>query len=292
MRRTSDQTPEAIGPDIVDRHSWKARLALDFEAGRQKTVLRRKHIGPLVIQRPFYPEGDVCHAYIVHPPGGVVGGDRLRLAVRCLKSASGLVTTPGANRFYGSDGRTAVQRQTLEMDDARFEWLPAESIFFDKAVVSQHTTIKLTRQSRFIGWDISCFGRLAGDHHFHTGHITNRFEVIREGIPVLFDRLHVADSIDLSRSSGMRGATVFGTMVIAAPDCIDGDMLDLIRERLPESPMRASMFGATQIDGLITVRYLGDNTERARDGFVQVWSAVRRAVMSGLAPTPPRIWAT
>jgi len=95
----------------MDDGSWRAWLDLTFEQGQEKTVLRRRHFGPLVIQRPFYPEGRTCHAYLLHPPGGVVGGDRLSVKVDCSNNASGLITTPGANRFYGSDGRRAQQIQ-------------------------------------------------------------------------------------------------------------------------------------------------------------------------------------
>lgn len=271
-----------------DNQGWRAWLKLAFENGRNKTVLRREHFGPLMIQRPFYPEGRVCHAYVLHPPGGVVGGDRLKVGVSCDDAASGLITTPGANRFYGSDGRRAEQIQTLDIGNGSFEWLPAETIYFDQASVSQRLVIELTGRSRFIGWDISCFGRAAGGYFFNEGDVTNRLQLFRDKCPVVVDRLHVTGRRDLSRLSGMRGATVFGTMILAAPDCIDNDMLELVRHNLPGK----QLFAATLIDGIITVRYLGSNVEAARDGFVRIWCAVRPAVMSGLQAKQPRIWAT
>ncbi len=272
----------------ADDHSWRAWLDLSFEKGREKTVLRRKHFGPLVIQRPFYPEGRVCHAYILHPPGGVVGGDRLSVNVNCGNGASGLITTPGANRFYGSDGRRAQQQQNISVGDGCFEWLPMETIYFDNACVSQRLKINLCDSSRFIGWDISCFGRVAGDHFFKQGEVTNRIEVFRNNTPVLVDRLHVTGGSDLACLTGMQNSTVSGTMILTGVDMINKDMLELVRARLAGE----TEFAATVIEQLITVRYLGSNAEHARRVFTHVWCAVRPALMSGRPALMPRIWAT
>src|SRR6185436_7685030 len=91
--------------------SWKAQLSLGFTAERQKTTLSTKaHDGPLVVQKPLYPEGaEVCHAIVVHPPGGIAGGDELNLRVRTEANASALLTTPGAAKWYRSAGPRAKQ---------------------------------------------------------------------------------------------------------------------------------------------------------------------------------------
>lgn len=273
---------------LADPQSWRAWIDLAFENGQSQTILRRRHFGPLVIQRPFYPEGRTCHAYILHPPGGVVGGDRLSISVRCDNGASGLITTPGANRIYGSDGRCAVQQQTVSIGAGCFEWLPAETIYFDKARVSQRLDLQLTSKSRFMGWDISCFGRVAGNHRFTSGDVTNRLTVSRDGQPVLADRLRVTGAADLNQLSGMRASTVFGTLILAAPDSMNADTLHLVRSQLPAT----ASFAATAIDGIITVRYLGKCAETARNGFITVWRALRPLITDGLPPTTPRIWAT
>jgi len=78
---------------------WHAALELGFAAASGATRLaRRKHRGPLVVQRPFLPEGPgVAHVYVLHPPGGLVGGDELTLDVEVDAGAHALVTTPAAS---------------------------------------------------------------------------------------------------------------------------------------------------------------------------------------------------
>src|SRR5262245_14402851 len=113
---------------------WLASLDLEFARSGSRTVLaRRSHVGPLIVQRPFYPEGDVCHVYLVHPPGGVVGGDTLELRARVHDGAHALITTPAATKFYRSEGRMARQVQDIALDAAIFEWLPQETILFADA---------------------------------------------------------------------------------------------------------------------------------------------------------------
>src|SRR5580765_6083218 len=80
---------------------WQAELALRFAHRGARTVLASRHQrGPLMVQRPFYPEADgVCHTYVLHPPAGIVGGDQLNLSVTLEAGAHALITTPAATRW-------------------------------------------------------------------------------------------------------------------------------------------------------------------------------------------------
>ncbi len=95
---------------------WRARLELGFAPRPGRTALvHRRQRGPLAVQRPFYPEDDVCHLYLLHPPGGVVGGDSLHIQADAGAGAHALVTTPGATKFYLSAGASAQQVQILRV---------------------------------------------------------------------------------------------------------------------------------------------------------------------------------
>ncbi len=284
-RNGSHSGHSASPVNIADR-TWSARLKLSFEKGKNKTILRREHTGPLMVQRPFYPEDGVCHTYLLHPPSGIVGGDRLSVSVRCGDDAQALLTTPGANRYYGSDGRIAKQEQQISVSQGALEWFPMETIFFNQCVAEQKLNVDLAVKSRFSGWDILCFGRPAGEHHFKRGNVTSHIRLTLDQKPLLTERLQINDVKDIHRATGLRGSVVAGTLFLISPD-INRELLEYARAQLPGN----EPFAITLIDQLMIVRYLGHSAEQAKAGFTSVWQALRPAVMQHEANTP-RIWAT
>ena len=156
--------------------SWQT--VPDFASGRTRLV-ERHHKGPLIVQRPFYPEGDPCHVYLVHPPGGVVGGDELRIDVQVDAGAHALITTPAATKFYRCDGRHSSQTQELRAAGATLEWLPQENIFYRGADVRTATRVQIDADSRFIGWEINCLGLPARGEHFDAGALRLDLELWR-----------------------------------------------------------------------------------------------------------------
>jgi len=269
----------------ADRPGWHADLRLKFEASDLRTFMHREHSGPLMVQRAFYPEGDVCHAVILHPPSGIVGGDVLNIQVQCHRGASALCTTPGATRFYGSDGRRASQTQTLDINGGSMEWLPQETIYFNEVQAHQKLVVNLAEHSRFIGWDINCFGRPAGGHYLEHGEAHVGVCINYDDTALLHEQLRIHGGSDLQRLSGLRGATVSATM-IAVSNNISDEWLPLIRELLPDKN-----FAATLVDHALVIRYLGDHTQQVKGVFINVWQLLRPLINNRKA-CAPRIWAT
>jgi urease accessory protein len=270
-------------------NGWQARLALGFERRGPRTVLaRRRHHGPLVVQRPFYPEAGVCHVYLLHPPGGVVGGDELTVDVQCAAGAEALVTTPAATKFYRSGGPVAVQRQNLAVAaGARLEWLPQETIVFAGGRVDTTTRVDLEPGAAFVGWEILCLGRPASGEAFDSGQAVQRLEVWRAGMPLLLDRTRVDSAGPMpSAPWGLAGCAVSATLV-ATP--ADGDLLAAVRDGVCVDG--DERFGATLLDDLLVCRYLGHHGERARAVFEQIWTLLRPG-LAGRPACAPRIWRT
>ena len=137
----------------------------------QRCVARFEHEGPLRILQTLYPEGDaIAHNVLVHPPSGLVGGDVLEIAVRAGVGSHGLITTPGAARFYRSLGEPAVQRASIALAaGARFEWLPLEAICYSGCLAESRLELDLAPESELIGWDVTAFGLPASQMPFEKG---------------------------------------------------------------------------------------------------------------------------
>src|SRR5512141_3351451 len=224
-------------PDDASRPAgWQARLDLAFERRGARSVLaERRHDGPLVIQKPLYPEGDsVCHAIVVHPPAGIAGGDDLGLSVTARDGAHALLTTPGAAKWYRSGGAWARRRVRLDIGgDARIEWLPQETILFDatRADIAWHA--ELAADARLIAWDIFCLGRTASGERFERGEARIETRVRRAGRLAWIERAHLGpnDRV-LASAAGLAGSPVFGTFLASAPS-IDTALLDACRAEQP-----------------------------------------------------------
>ena len=270
---------------------WKAELGIGFAASHGRTILsRRHHRGPLTVQRPFYPEGDeVCHVYALHPPGGIVGGDELRLEVESAPGSHGLVTTPSANKFYRSAGPIARQTQSLQVQDtASLEWLPLETIVYPGAKACLETRVDLSGNAQFFGWDILCFGLPASSQPFTEGVLTQSVEVFRDGEPVLLERtLFQGGSAMLEAKWGLDGATVFGTLIATGGS---GESEERIQHRLGARRTNGQC-ALTRFDGLTVCRAMGDNAFDVRDTLALAWMELRKESL-GRAACPPRVWNT
>ncbi len=268
--------------------SWKASLALDFCFENQKSTLSRKiHDGPLVVQKPLYPEGgEVCHVIVVHPPGGIAGGDELTLAVRTGKDASALLTTPGAAKWYRSAGPWARQSAVFDVH-GMLEWLPQETIVFDGALAETAYDVNLGAQAGIIGWDIVCLGRTGSGEKFSRGTFRNSVQVRREGKLLWRERGRIDGGGRLLDSpAGLAGKPVFGTLFASFAD-FDKKVLEKLREQIPTTGAGA----VTLLPGILLARYLGDSSEAARRYFIALWRILRPALL-GREATEPRIWQT
>jgi len=262
-------------------------LDLGFERRDDRTTLvRSRHSGPLRVQRPFYPEGEVCHVYVVHPPGGVVGGDRLDIRVDCASAAQALLTTPAAGKIYRSGGRPQQMNVALNLSGSTLEWLPQETIYYPGATLVQQLELRADRQSRFIGWDIGCFGLAARGETFSSGSVVQGIEIRIEGRALLLERLRI-DPGAVDAPWGLASFPVFGTFL--AYPAARGDLEDLLADI--DQDTGEVRFGLTLVDGLLLGRCFAYHADQVKRRFVQLWQRMRPRLMQRPASVP-RIWAT
>ena len=276
---------------VIAQAGWEARLALDYSLRGKRTVLSgREHSGPLVVQKPLYPEGDaVCHCIILHPPAGIAGGDALKLEVRLREGAAALLTTPGAGKWYKSMGPKASLAQHFDIGrDAVLEWLPQPAIVFDAARAETKTEVQLHEEALYMGWELTCMGRTASGERFNSGELRQRTEIWQQGRRLWCEYARLAGGDTMLKSkAGLAGCTVSATLIAAGKD-IQKDMMEQCRSIAPEAEEHA---GITALPRVLLARYLGHSSEAAMHYFIALWSLLR-PVLTGRVAVPPRIWAT
>lgn len=271
----------------------EARLALGFALQDGTRMVERSHFGPLRVQKPLYPEGkDICHAIIVHPPGGVVGGDELEIGVHAGDNASAFITTPGAAKWYKANGKVSRQQVRIEAGaQSSLEWMPQETIFFDEADVCLDHEVVLGADASYIGCEILCFGRTASGETFSTGSVRQRTSIRRDGKLVWFEQGRLDASGSAMHSPlGLNGKTVCATL-IAVGKTLPASAIAALREEAGAFSNDSSLFGATQMKSVIVTRYLGNSSEIARRVMTRAWQLLRPQ-LTGRDAVVPRIWNT
>ncbi|SER06115.1 urease accessory protein [Nitrosomonas sp. Nm51] len=268
-------------------------LTFDKQAGKCRLASRR-HFGQLYVQKPFYPEGpDVCHVVLVHPPGGVVGGDRLEIASHVGADASVQITTPGAAKWYKSNGRISFQNVAIDVKTgATMEWLPQETIFFDDAQVELAQSINLEKDSIYIGCEIFCLGRTAFGESFNSGRIRQKVTIQRENQLIWYEQLNLHGGSKAMRSPLiMADKTVCATLLAASNSLHAGDLINALRSQAADIDNGDGMLGVSQVKSVIVARYLGNSSEVARAVMLKLWDVLRPALL-GRAAQVPRMWNT
>ncbi|MGC2164706.1 MAG: urease accessory protein UreD [Gallionella sp.] len=270
---------------------WEAELNLGFSRRDGRSALtQRSHRGPLVVQKTLHPEGEaVCHAIILHPPGGVAGGDRLNITVAVNDEAHALLTTPGAGKWYKANGAEAAQSLVLNAQGcAVLEWFPQENIVYDAAQIRWDARVNLAADATYAGWEITCLGRRACGETFQSGHLRQRLSIYRDSRLIWAEQANLkgGDRL-LSSAVGMRNYPVNATFVVAAGST-SPQLMERCRAIEADSDSRV---GVTALPEVFVGRYLGNSAQAARHYFEALWQ-IMRPTYAGRAAQRPRIWNT
>ena len=274
--------------------AWRADLKLDYTLESQRTVVRYLHQGPLRILQSLYPEGDqICHNVLVHPPGGLVGGDTLDIQVTVAEGAHGLVSTPGATRFYKSGGHPALQQVVAYLaDNAKLEWLPLEAIAYNDCEATNRAIFNLAPSAELITWDVTALGLPSSDMAFTQGHFQQHVEI--PGVWLERGNIRGEDTRWLNSPLGLAGGKCLASLVFASGSAIDSDRttqaLEAAREVIESHPLRLQAGITCAHPQVIVLRVMSPLVEPTMDLLKKVW-AVWRHTLWALPSTPPRIWS-
>lgn len=278
---------------------WLARLELDFHVasvrgdplpirGALRTNLKHQHLGPLRIQKALYPEGpSLCQAIIVHPPGGIAGGDRLEVELQSQAQSQALVTTPSAAKWYGTD-LSVPATQKIEIDlKGQLEWLPQETIIFNRARVASEVKVNAAATGAMLGWDHLIFGRRASGEVFKTGCFTQSLKIKFADELVWHDRLVLKGDDPLFTSPiGLRGHHAFATIwaIVAEPQVWTETLLETVRAQCPQ--VAWTVLHPRLLVGRLLVEPL-----QLKVLLEQAWATLRPITLNRSALLP-RLWAT
>lgn len=273
---------------------WDAELRLDYTREGGRSVARFAHDGPLRILQSLWPEGDaVCHNVLVHPPGGLVGGDTLRVDVSAASGSHGLVTTPGASRFYRSEGPPSVQDVRLRVeDDARLEWLPLEALYYSGCDAHNRLVMELAPRAEVIGWDLAALGLPQAQQPFVRGSVLQHIALA--GAWLERGRIAAGDGALLDGPLGLAGQRCIASLFHAAgaelPRALREALLEAARDVIASHPLAATA-GATSPNGqVVVVRVLAPLVEPAF-GLLKAIRRAWRPLLWGLEGQEPRGWA-
>jgi urease accessory protein len=274
--------------------AWHAQLKLHYQRQGARTVARHEHSGPLRILQSLYPEGDgICHNVLVHPPSGLVGGDVLDIDVHVDAGTHGLITTPGATRFYRSEGEAAVQQTRLAVaEGARLEWLPMEALCYSGCRAENRLHLDLAPGAEVMGWDVTALGLPHAGQPFVAGSLLQQLEV--EGGWLERGRVAAADHRLMDGPLGLAGQRCLGTLFFACGSELTRarreQALAVAQDAIEGHELRA-FAGVTAPDArVIALRVLAPVVEPA----MALLKAVRNAwrpLLWELAANPPRTWA-
>lgn len=275
--------------------AFDASISLTFrkEEGKCRLV-SRDHFGQLYVQKPFYPEGpEVCHVVIVHPPGGVVGGDRLAFASQVGAAANVQITTPGAAKWYKANGNVSYQNVQLDVKTGGvLEWLPQETIFFDNAQVELDHNVTLEKDSTYIGCEIFCFGRTAFGESFNGGRIRQQVNIRRDDKLIWHEQLNlVGGGAPMKSPLVLADKTVCATLIAVSDTAHTNDLLNTLREDASTVANGSGHLGISQVKSVLVARYLGDSSEVARKIMMKIWGRIRPTILGRKAEVP-RMWNT
>ncbi len=274
---------------------WHGRLELDYRRDGDTTQAHDRHDGPLRVLQRLYPEGPgICHHVLVHPPGGMVGGDTLDVALTLAERSHAVITTPGAARFYRSGGERALQQVDARLaSGARLEWLPLETLAYSGCEGENVMRFDLAPGAEMLGWDVLALGLPAADQPFVRGRYRQHVEIpgrwLERGV------IAADDAVLLDSPLGLAGQRVMGTLWFAAGEPLAAArreaLLDSARGACAEHELARQAGATAPNDAVVLLRAIAPRVEPLMDLF----KAVRnqwRAEAWGLDAVSPRIWTT
>lgn len=222
---------------------------------------------------------DRSEIVFLNTSGGLTGGDRLDYRLELGADCRMTATTQTAERAYRSTSGAA--RMSVELtvgEGAHLDWLPQETILFDRTQLRRRTQITLAADATCLMAEAVVLGRAAMGETVTALDFHDWRHVQRAGMPLHLEALHLNAERLASGAAGLDGARAFATVVMVAPDAADA--LGPVRAALGCAQVRAA---ASAMEGRLVIRLLAPDGWPLRRKLAEILTLLRRAPL-------PRVW--
>lgn len=276
--RSEGETPADAKP-----FSHSGLLQLGFKRRGDATVLDRLYQSGCLKARLFKPEPRHCaEAVLMNTSGGIVGGDRLVNDIQWGPATHAAITTPACEKLYRAAAHTASVQTALHVaEGASAEWLPQETIVFDRAMVRRDLQVRLAVGATFTGLESVVLGRAEMGETIRTVWLRDAWRIWRGERLIYADAFNLGGDASelLARAPTLQGHRAFANLLHVGP--LADAKLQRVRDCLT---VNGSVCGASSWNGIMAIRMV------ARDGAT-LRQAVARAlniIRGNLAL--PRVW--
>lgn len=301
---TRNSDPGRSGSGSMQRAQGEASVAF---AGARLTGLRQQGCAKALLPRVR----GVPEAVFLNTAGGLTSGDRLSYATR--SDTRLIATTQAAERVYRADHGSAQVSVRHRVEGTGFlDWLPQETIVFDRADLARETVIDLAPGAGCLMLEAIVLGRAAMGETVRHLRLRDRREIRRDGVPVFLEPFALSGDLlggegaaqdgaaqdgaaqdgagpgadcgaALPKTAGRKavldGARAFATMVLCAPGAEEA--LSPLRAVLGQPGVQAA---ASAYDGKCVLRVLAADGWPLRRQILAAMSVLRRG------GAPPRVW--
>ena len=280
----------AVAPVPLARSVGGCRLIFDLSAGRTRLKTRDQR-APARLLTPNDRAVGIAGATLVNEAGGLAGGDRLDHALTVQAGAAAVVTGQAAEKVYRSTGAASVLSTELVVADGAWtEWLPQETILFDRAHLIRRTHAQVAAGGRLLAGELSVLGRTARGERAGGARLLETWRVHRDGQLAWADGLRLAPpNAGLDAPVGFDGCAALATLIYAAPDA--GALLAEAREILAGHTGAQVRAGVSPVAGLLLIRVLAPTGAALRRTVAGFWADFRRTA-AGLPARVPAAWHT
>jgi len=276
-------------PTLISKVEVEGGARVRFGIDQDKTVLKDLYQSdPVRVLFPDNPPGELMIGVLTTTSGGLVGGDKIRIDIEADRHTASMIMAQAAEKIYRSTGEDCLIDISISADNGSwFEWLPQETILHQGARLRRTTRLNLVGDARVLAGEFLVFGRHAMGETLSEGLVRDCWSVCKDERALWSDAFNMEGDLSgiINHPAGLGGARGMANVVYAGPDACE--RLEMARSFLPtQTNIRT---GATVVNDVLLVRWLGSDVFLLRKAFATFWMRFRNQV--GQQPEKlPRLW--